>query len=495
MAIKPTQPAAVPGVPTPVPSRTDRQNFAVRADSMMTWFPSGVDGINASVNFVNLIADYIAEQSSTSLAASNFKGEWSDLSGPLPMPASVLHNNRYWILLQSLTAVEAKQPGVAPEWAALDSYSTFAVDFLTSADAASGRAKLSSAITTTRLNWATQPGAPAQVAGLMGWKNFGNGHVICDASSGFSPDGTAISDTTATNPWVASYPTLMGWNGSNTYGVRVDSARVADISGSLNTGANYTILSRLSFSANGSGGYIQSNDATWGMVHRPSINGTTGSHLFTAANGTALASIDSTGKIGATTMQATSFIGTLTGSITGNAATANGASAATFPTAIGSSTSGFTVRLSGYADVSLFSDTSTWGLYSAAGGVILGYTRGTGIVTFNGNLVGNAATATSATTAGSATTAAFATNAGTVNTLTSAQVGAALPGVGIFSVGSHIFAQNATGSYVGYNTEVAGSTLRLADDAGHANSTVFGGTWRCVGNAEAFCATLWLRVA
>jgi hypothetical protein len=66
------------------------------------------------------------------------------------------------------------------------------------------------------------------VVGLLSWKNYGNNHVIFDASQGTSPSGGGVSQTNATVAWSASYPTLMGWNGTSTYGVRVDSARVAD---------------------------------------------------------------------------------------------------------------------------------------------------------------------------------------------------------------------------------------------------------------------------
>jgi hypothetical protein len=66
------------------------------------------------------------------------------------------------------------------------------------------------------------------VIGLMGWKNYANGHVIFDASQSTSPSGTSVNNTNPQNNWAATYPTLMGWNGSGTYGVRVDSARVSD---------------------------------------------------------------------------------------------------------------------------------------------------------------------------------------------------------------------------------------------------------------------------
>ena len=62
----------------------------------------------------------------------------------------------------------------------------------------------------------------------MAWKNYGNNHVIFDASNSTNPSGGACSNSAAAVAWAGTYPTLMGWNGSTTYGVRVDSARVAD---------------------------------------------------------------------------------------------------------------------------------------------------------------------------------------------------------------------------------------------------------------------------
>jgi hypothetical protein len=66
------------------------------------------------------------------------------------------------------------------------------------------------------------------VAGQLMWKNYGNNHTIFDASASTSPEGGAVNNTNAAVAWSATYPTLMGWNGSSTYGVRVDSARVSD---------------------------------------------------------------------------------------------------------------------------------------------------------------------------------------------------------------------------------------------------------------------------
>jgi hypothetical protein len=73
------------------------------------------------------------------------------------------------------------------------------------------------------------------VAGQLMWKNYGNNHTIFDASNSTSPDGTVVNNTNSAVAWSGSYPTLMGWNGSSTYGVRVDSARVSDSTGNANT--------------------------------------------------------------------------------------------------------------------------------------------------------------------------------------------------------------------------------------------------------------------
>jgi len=72
----------------------------------------------------------------------------------------------------------------------------------------------------------------------MTWNNYGNGHTIFDISSSTTPWGASKSNVDAEQPWSPSYPTLVGGNGSGTYGVRVDSARNADNLGGIPAG-NY----------------------------------------------------------------------------------------------------------------------------------------------------------------------------------------------------------------------------------------------------------------
>jgi len=109
--------------------------------------------------------------------------------------------------------------------------STASSTYLTSATAAStylpiaGTATQAAKLSTTAGSWL---GAQDSVVGMLGWKQFSNGHVIFDASAGTAPNGTSVNNTNSATAWTGGYPTLMGWNGSSTYGVRVDAARVAD---------------------------------------------------------------------------------------------------------------------------------------------------------------------------------------------------------------------------------------------------------------------------
>ncbi|AOC93729.1 hypothetical protein BB050_00575 [Flavobacterium anhuiense] len=68
----------------------------------------------------------------------------------------------------------------------------------------------------------------ATIANQMNWNNYGTGHTIFDASASVSPSGTSVNNANAQIPWSSTYPSLMGWNGANTFGLRVDSSRVSD---------------------------------------------------------------------------------------------------------------------------------------------------------------------------------------------------------------------------------------------------------------------------
>jgi len=107
--------------------------------------------------------------------------------------------------------------------------------------ALSGNASSATTFSTTRTNY--KGVTDAAVAGQMMWKHYGNNHTIIDASNSTAPDGSSINNTNSAVAWTGTYPTLVGWNGSSTYGVRVDSARIADSISSQANSATITATS------------------------------------------------------------------------------------------------------------------------------------------------------------------------------------------------------------------------------------------------------------
>lgn len=144
-------------------------------------------------------------------------------------------------------------------------------------------------------------GAIDTAVGMLGWKRYGNNHVIFDASNGTAPNGTAVDKTNSANTWanVGDSPTLMGWNGAQTYGVRVDTARTAEeFSGSTVGRVRVNGINRGSYGsisvANLTAGYagIDFTDVSCTfMVH------TTGSSGIFQNNNTWLWSFDSAGVL------------------------------------------------------------------------------------------------------------------------------------------------------------------------------------------------------
>lgn len=68
-----------------------------------------------------------------------------------------------------------------------------------------------------------------QPSKYMRWKHYSNNHVIFDASNATTPTGRACDRYNSENNYYSAYcPTLMGWNGHQTYGVGVDRARTAE---------------------------------------------------------------------------------------------------------------------------------------------------------------------------------------------------------------------------------------------------------------------------
>ena len=103
------------------------------------------------------------------------------------------------------------------------------------------------------------------VVGQLGWWNYGNSHTIFDASKSIAPGGTAKNNTNPDVTWAATYPTLMGWNGVNTYGVRVDSSRFADYAGAPTSPdfiASGSLRAPIFYDSNDTGYYVDPNSTS-----------------------------------------------------------------------------------------------------------------------------------------------------------------------------------------------------------------------------------------
>lgn len=118
----------------------------------------------------------------------------------------------------------------------------------------------------------------------MAWRNYGNSHTIFDASNGLSPSGSAVNNTNSANPWSATFPTLMGWNGASTYGVRVDVSRTAD---TLNGYAPSVAVAGSTIVQRDGSGYMNSAGGSFGRVVGHGVNrGSYGSISVTGVTNT-----------------------------------------------------------------------------------------------------------------------------------------------------------------------------------------------------------------
>lgn len=119
----------VPINPTPLPtppSTSDPVNFDPRADAFLGGLPNFQTQTNAlaEATYQNALesqtqagiattqANNASASASAAQAVSNYKGEWSTLSGSLNPPATVSHQGRLWYLRQPLADVASQAPAL-----------------------------------------------------------------------------------------------------------------------------------------------------------------------------------------------------------------------------------------------------------------------------------------------------------------------------------------------------------------------------------------------
>lgn len=113
----------------PVPTRDDPPGtFVPRANTLIGELPPFVDQMNIEITNINTKAATVAASlitilaaESAAVAAANYVGPWTGLTGPLAQPASVYHIGAIWLLIDDLANVALSVPGPSnPDWLKLD---------------------------------------------------------------------------------------------------------------------------------------------------------------------------------------------------------------------------------------------------------------------------------------------------------------------------------------------------------------------------------------
>ena len=113
----------------PAPSRANPSTFSALADAFLAalaTFATEANALQVDVNYKQVTASAAAVKASLAsaaaalsediaLAAANYKGAWSSLSGAATVPYCVSHNNAYWMLITNIANIADKVPGVATE--------------------------------------------------------------------------------------------------------------------------------------------------------------------------------------------------------------------------------------------------------------------------------------------------------------------------------------------------------------------------------------------
>ena len=109
--------AITPLPPAPLVS-DDTPTFNSKAFLWAAALNQLVTEINAEIPTIDLAVP----ASEIALAAANYKGAWSALTGALAIPASVSHLGSIWLLGESVANVASEVPGTSAKWLTLTDY-------------------------------------------------------------------------------------------------------------------------------------------------------------------------------------------------------------------------------------------------------------------------------------------------------------------------------------------------------------------------------------
>lgn len=110
--------AITPLPSAPLPTDTPAQ-FNTKAFAWVAALDDWTTEANALAVDANDDASNASDSADIAVASANFKGQWSNLTGALNVPAAVYHSNKFWILLNNLADVTLSEPGVSADWVEL----------------------------------------------------------------------------------------------------------------------------------------------------------------------------------------------------------------------------------------------------------------------------------------------------------------------------------------------------------------------------------------
>ena len=190
--------------------------FNSKAFAMVAAFNGFITELNAAIPNIDLAVP----ASLVALAAANFKGDWSVLTGALSVPASCYYSGKIWILITNTSNVTADLPGVSAKWIQASGY--------VQQDSSTGSAAMPKGTTAQR------PGSPA----------FGMFRANTDTGNPewYDPSTSSWQKFSQPSGYSVNYLVVAGGGGGGySYGGGGGAGGVLPGTASLSAGTAYTI--------------------------------------------------------------------------------------------------------------------------------------------------------------------------------------------------------------------------------------------------------------